>query len=377
MPLLYGEGKKAFIRLQEQIVMTASTDLSLFAWRADSAADDYSHGMLAASPDLFRVCKNMRHPRFYTSVEILLVGNGLEIRDPAYKEGAGDDNDSIELDLNLLDCSEETQYQSCWVTVRLTRGTRREFYRAFSKRLEHCTIRQWLYNTNNPAFKTLSLLKAGSFWDAGRVGRAKFMFSTNILEFDPSVKPILWLPPDSRLPYSTDLKLFRCQFAIPVSISGVPETSRSARFRPIAVRIGLSPEPRHIVLLHGLARPESQGDFHLKYWRPWIRLIKVCPKATASYHLAMTSILTSGANLWSVEVREAQYAVTRDYVMQHWTDTRGPLIYVDKEETASPSLDIADTTERITHRFSASSSLQVSDDYKITLSYQRIENIDY
>jgi hypothetical protein len=64
--------------------------------------------------------------------------------------------------------------------------------------------------------------------------------------------------------------------------------------------------------------------------------------------------------------------------MQHWTDTRGPLIYVDKEETASPPLDIADTSERnITHRFSASSSLQVSDDYKITLSYQRIGNMDY
>jgi hypothetical protein len=34
MPLLYGEGDKAFLRLQEEIIKT-SDDHSIFAWEAD------------------------------------------------------------------------------------------------------------------------------------------------------------------------------------------------------------------------------------------------------------------------------------------------------------------------------------------------------
>jgi hypothetical protein len=61
MPLLYGEGARAFIRLQEEI-MKISDDKSLFAWRDptfDSYRDDYPEaskpqGLLAASPGLFQ-----------------------------------------------------------------------------------------------------------------------------------------------------------------------------------------------------------------------------------------------------------------------------------------------------------------------------------
>lgn len=49
MPLLYGEGRKAFSRLQDEI-MRSSNDLSLFAWE-DSP--DPPSGILAASPDAF------------------------------------------------------------------------------------------------------------------------------------------------------------------------------------------------------------------------------------------------------------------------------------------------------------------------------------
>ena len=56
MPLLYGEGEKAFIRLQEEI-MKQSDDYSLFAWRSDSDPDqpsDHSGGrLLASSPAAF------------------------------------------------------------------------------------------------------------------------------------------------------------------------------------------------------------------------------------------------------------------------------------------------------------------------------------
>lgn len=47
MPMIYGEGPKAFFRLQEEI-LKKTTDLSLFAWQATSPAT-YS-GILASSP---------------------------------------------------------------------------------------------------------------------------------------------------------------------------------------------------------------------------------------------------------------------------------------------------------------------------------------
>lgn len=52
MPLLYGEGSKAFIRLQEEI-MKSSTDHSLFAWIDESAPEDELKGVLAQSPSMF------------------------------------------------------------------------------------------------------------------------------------------------------------------------------------------------------------------------------------------------------------------------------------------------------------------------------------
>lgn len=56
MPLLYGEGKKAFIRLQEEI-MKHSNDQSIFAWSSSSneiTGPILHSGLLAYSPDNFR-----------------------------------------------------------------------------------------------------------------------------------------------------------------------------------------------------------------------------------------------------------------------------------------------------------------------------------
>jgi hypothetical protein len=51
MPLLYGEGNRAFIRLQEEI-MKMSTDESLFAWSMGRCGY-FGQGLLAMSPDYF------------------------------------------------------------------------------------------------------------------------------------------------------------------------------------------------------------------------------------------------------------------------------------------------------------------------------------
>jgi len=65
MPLLYGEGARAFMRLQEQILQE-SNDQTLFAWRADktkvTSPDNPSiSGLLAHSPDEFA---NFRSPDY-------------------------------------------------------------------------------------------------------------------------------------------------------------------------------------------------------------------------------------------------------------------------------------------------------------------------
>ncbi|KAK1832596.1 heterokaryon incompatibility protein-domain-containing protein [Podospora conica] len=61
MPLLYGEGANAFLRLQEAIALTTE-DLSLFAWDdpAGSVAPPYS-GILAHSPAQFRHCHRLHN----------------------------------------------------------------------------------------------------------------------------------------------------------------------------------------------------------------------------------------------------------------------------------------------------------------------------
>ena len=58
MPLLYGEGRMAFVRLQEEI-LRRSSDLSLFAWNrmvrmGEELPHDKLTGFLADSPDCFR-----------------------------------------------------------------------------------------------------------------------------------------------------------------------------------------------------------------------------------------------------------------------------------------------------------------------------------
>ncbi|KAK5798311.1 hypothetical protein VI817_004602 [Penicillium citrinum] len=52
MPLLYGEGENAFIRLQEEI-MKDSNDETLFAWERNGISEEKPCGLLAPSPDCF------------------------------------------------------------------------------------------------------------------------------------------------------------------------------------------------------------------------------------------------------------------------------------------------------------------------------------
>lgn len=66
MPLLYGEGAKAFIRLQEEILREVR-DNSLFAWRSteEAAAKAPYRGLFACSPEEFADSADIQHLDIY------------------------------------------------------------------------------------------------------------------------------------------------------------------------------------------------------------------------------------------------------------------------------------------------------------------------
>lgn len=77
MPMLYGEGPKAFLRLQEQI-LAQSADLSLFLWTIDSQ-EDFS-GLLATSPACFREMKHVAVEPSFTQREFYLTNRGIRFK---------------------------------------------------------------------------------------------------------------------------------------------------------------------------------------------------------------------------------------------------------------------------------------------------------
>ncbi len=78
MPLLYGEGEKAFVRLQLEIIKK-SDDESIFAW---TGSDRYFLGMLAPSPTCFVQSGDIRmyHSTKKINYPYVMTNKGLEFR---------------------------------------------------------------------------------------------------------------------------------------------------------------------------------------------------------------------------------------------------------------------------------------------------------
>lgn len=78
MPMLYGEGNKAFLRLQEEI-MRRSDDHTLFAWK-DPYCDE-PHGLLADRPAAFRELGNcVPYPEIEERLPHEMTNRGLRIQ---------------------------------------------------------------------------------------------------------------------------------------------------------------------------------------------------------------------------------------------------------------------------------------------------------
>lgn len=82
MPLLYGEGEKAFVRLQEEI-LKRSDDETIFSWHyAFSIGDCHHGGLFATSPKYFQKCGGLE-PSVFIGTEqkhYSLTNKGLYIK---------------------------------------------------------------------------------------------------------------------------------------------------------------------------------------------------------------------------------------------------------------------------------------------------------
>ena len=142
MPLLYGEGSKAFIRLQEEII-SKSNDDSIFAWGL--SPDDCSpyiypdgSGMLALGPDLFAGSRYveghlpLKHTNIY-SYSMTNQGLRFEAHDSQYVKRSKLGERTFALQLNC-EVRQPGQHYSggrieiCLAQIQQARGTKEERY---------------------------------------------------------------------------------------------------------------------------------------------------------------------------------------------------------------------------------------------------------
>ena len=114
MPLLYGEGEKAFTRLQLEVIRK-SDDESIFAWTSDSPR----WGMLAPSPVSFQESGSIirgSSPHFSPSLPYSMTNKGLEIRksSEARCDHATQSNSFGDLVTIVIACTRLTTHQPRW-----------------------------------------------------------------------------------------------------------------------------------------------------------------------------------------------------------------------------------------------------------------------
>ena len=250
MPMIYGEGEGAFLRLQEEI-MKHSDDHSLFAWT--SSAEGY-RGLLAKSPTDFRYCDNIvstrsglnRIPYFITnmglSIELVMIAWAMdtylaaldcEIENPKQRIGIflrllPEDGQCARLRLDgtdrpnfPLDLVPESHYRKIYVRqkVRKSLATLDRMYGFWLRKLpstvpahqnvpdpvtEVVSWNQWTSEERIVKIPTGSRGTAGILWFKGERG-----YSFLKLGFDPMFNPVcqlggyLWMPfPDRYATYS-------------------------------------------------------------------------------------------------------------------------------------------------------------------------------
>ncbi|EHK17416.1 uncharacterized protein TRIVIDRAFT_173096 [Trichoderma virens Gv29-8] len=134
MPLLYGEGERAFIRLQEEI-MRVSDDHSIFAWESP----DNRGGLLATSPEAFKNSKNIIPFNHFNDPNDASTINSRGIHLSARFMGKGPQG----LGLAILHCKQQgVEDRPIAIYLRDVFGTMQTFERVKSEKLEQLDLRK-------------------------------------------------------------------------------------------------------------------------------------------------------------------------------------------------------------------------------------------
>ncbi|KAG4438257.1 hypothetical protein IFR05_006239 [Cadophora sp. M221] len=128
MPLLYGEGEHAFVRLQQEIIKQ-SDHLSIFAWK-DPRADEYLHrGLLSRSPSEFAHCANLGWHRAGTNRNLQVSDKEIKL-DVVLQTLKGSSEDYI---ARLPGVGDQTGF--AWLGIYLRRTFQRDFTRVNVKEI--------------------------------------------------------------------------------------------------------------------------------------------------------------------------------------------------------------------------------------------------
>ncbi|KAI3533262.1 hypothetical protein CABS01_15943 [Colletotrichum abscissum] len=199
MPLLYGEGSKAFQRLQEHIA-NETNDLSLFAWQKkvdyQAASAPGLSGVFAESPADFTYCSTlMRHrDRFQFRNDFTLTNNGLQVKAQKLRlpandaaEAANDADAFYALSLDCLETSVRTQGTPKWLAIWLLKvGT--TFVRAVPDQVYAYNSRlQW----SNATLDTFDACIRKTLYDHETTRLASFMGAKIGFEYDSQLKNLI------------------------------------------------------------------------------------------------------------------------------------------------------------------------------------------
>ena len=132
MPMLYGEGGRAFIRLQEEI-MKISHDHSLFAWRSR----EDSNNLLATSPAAFGNSGNILPADSFSSEAILMDSKGIHLK---VRFMDIERSPSQNIRLAILPCAVRGDSKRVGVYMEAIAEAKQHFMRARIDRLELINI---------------------------------------------------------------------------------------------------------------------------------------------------------------------------------------------------------------------------------------------
>ncbi|KAK4209716.1 hypothetical protein QBC37DRAFT_449800 [Rhypophila decipiens] len=142
MPLIYGEGNKAFVRLQEAIAQSTN-DLSIFARQQVPSTSllpiNTYRGIFASSPSEFQHCNEIfvPHERSHQDVSFTLTNTGLRFDSAMFMAVDLDDTASstspdLLMGLNCFEKSVRTSNAFKWVAIRLRRISGEHYVRVLA-----------------------------------------------------------------------------------------------------------------------------------------------------------------------------------------------------------------------------------------------------